>query len=162
MEKGGHHCFLFHRTTFFPYGLLLVHFPRRLFTTDTTTTTITRHRLYKMCMRADHAAYYLELTHSFTQLVSQWFDSRKTSARPSLSPKSHLSMLFRNSELCNQSAYSYFQNENEWEMLFVFRRMAFEIVSVPTRANDYVAMYLLDFICVPLLYGILNPIESEG
>lgn len=71
-------------------------------------------------------------------------------------------MLFRNSELCNQSAYSYFQNENEWEMLFVFRRMAFEIVSVPTRANDYVAMYLLDFICVPLLYGILNPIESEG
>lgn len=147
----------------FVCGLLLAHFRRRLFTTADTTTT-TRHRLYKMCMRTDHAAHYLELTHSFTQSAKD-FDSRKTRHTRATRTQVTSSMLFRNSELCNQSAHSYFQNENEWEFtslcIFVLRRMLFEFVSVPSRANDSVAMYLLDFICVPFLYGILNHIECE-
>lgn len=153
MERGGHHCFLFQRTTFFSCGLLLAHFRRRLFTTDTTTaaTTTTCHRLYEMCMRTVHAAYYLELTHWFTQSVSQWFGSRKTRHTRVTLTQVTSSMLFRNSKLCNQSADSYFQHENEWEyrnvLLCIYNIHIYVIRVSPNAIWDCKRSHTREWLC---------------
>lgn len=56
---------------------------------------------------------------SLADSLSQWVSDSIHEKRAALTQVTS-SMLFRNSELCNQSAYSYFQNENEWEFTSLY------------------------------------------